>query len=93
MPGRLRGKLAVITGASSGIGRAISLAYAREGATVVIADIRPTSRNPAEDKATHDVINEKQKGQGDFVTVDVTDSKSVNDMVAEVVKRHGRIGR
>jgi len=44
MPGRLQDKVAVITGASSGIGRAIAFAYSAEGAHVVCADIRETNR-------------------------------------------------
>ena len=39
MPGRLEGKVAVITGAASGIGRASAVRFAREGAHVVVADL------------------------------------------------------
>lgn len=90
---RLKDKIAVITGASSGIGRAIATAYAREGAKVVVADIRSESRSPDEASvATHDLINQDHAGKAEYLSVDVTKIQSVKDMVAEVVKRHGRLG-
>jgi NAD(P)-dependent dehydrogenase (short-subunit alcohol dehydrogenase family) len=46
MPGRLENKIAVVTGASSGIGRAISLAFASHGATVICSDLREAARIP-----------------------------------------------
>ncbi|OJD31681.1 short-chain dehydrogenase [Diplodia corticola] len=45
MPNRLAGKTAIITGASSGLGRAIALAYAQEGARVACVDLFPTLRD------------------------------------------------
>ncbi|MCJ1255113.1 hypothetical protein MMC24_002929 [Lignoscripta atroalba] len=45
MPHRLRGKTALITGSSSGLGRQICLAYAREGANICCVDLYPTPRN------------------------------------------------
>ncbi len=48
MPGRLEGKIAVITGGGSGIGRACALRFASEGATVCVADL---DKGGAEDTA------------------------------------------
>ncbi|TID14648.1 NAD(P)-binding protein [Venturia nashicola] len=41
MPNRLQNKIAIVTGSSSGLGRAIALLYAKEGASVLCADLRP----------------------------------------------------
>jgi NAD(P)-dependent dehydrogenase (short-subunit alcohol dehydrogenase family) len=76
--GRLEGKVAVITGAGSGIGLATARRFAEEGATVVCADVD----SAAGGKAAHEV-------GGDFVQVDVTDEAQVQAMFADVVGRHG----
>jgi NAD(P)-dependent dehydrogenase (short-subunit alcohol dehydrogenase family) len=79
---RLRDKVCIITGGASGIGRAASLIFAREGALVVIAD---RSSEAAEKVAA-------EAGQGAFaVTVDVSSSKDVRRMIDSVVARCGRI--
>ncbi|KAI9714245.1 MAG: hypothetical protein M1828_001176 [Chrysothrix sp. TS-e1954] len=88
--GRLHDRIAVVTGASSSIGRAIAIAYADEGAKVVIADIRPTSRAEIESTATHEVIKQRG-GEAKFVNVDVTDTASVEDLIKETVKAYGRL--
>lgn len=96
MPGRLQDKVAIVTGASSGIGRAICLAYSREGARVVCADLQPSTRfelSGDEDETrgtTHDRITEAG-GQAIFVEVDVRDAKQVEELVAAAVKTFGRL--
>ena len=73
---RLQGKVALVTGAASGIGRAIAKRYLREGARVAIADIKG-----AEDAARS--LGREAIG----VQMDVTDEKQVEDGVAQVAAR------
>ena len=92
-PQRLLNKIAVITGASSGLGRAIALAYATHGATVVCADLQPVAQvhiNDQDVKATHDVILENG-GKSVFVECDVRDSQSVQHLMAKAVDIYGRL--
>jgi NAD(P)-dependent dehydrogenase (short-subunit alcohol dehydrogenase family) len=83
--GRLAGRCAVITGAGSGIGRAASLRFAREGATVVAADV--------DGAAVATLAKEIAEDGGTAVglRVDVTDGDSVTAMAAEAVRRFGRL--
>lgn len=85
MAGRLEGKVALITGGASGIGRAGSILMAREGAKVAVADI-DAARAEA-------VVGEIEAAGGGAlgVAVDVRDSASVQAMVAATVERFGRI--
>ena len=79
---RLSGKTAIITGAARGIGAAFAGAYAREGASVAIADI-----DMARAEATAKAI-----GPSAFaIRLDVTDQASIDGAVAEVEKRCGGI--
>jgi NAD(P)-dependent dehydrogenase (short-subunit alcohol dehydrogenase family) len=88
--GRLLNKIAVVTGGSSGIGRAISAAYASEGAKVVVADLVDKSRNPKEDISTVELV--KSLGSDAiFVKVDVSNSQSVDDLVKTAVEKYGRV--
>lgn len=90
---RLLDKVAVITGASSGLGRAIALAYAAHGAIVVCADLQPlTQFHIKEDdaKPTHEVILESG-GRSLFVECDVQHSQSVQDLFAKTVDVYGRL--
>jgi len=81
--GRLDGKAAIVTGAGSGIGRAIALGYAREGARVLAADI-----NLGGAQATA-----AQAGNGSVFAcaADVTDEASVQAMIARAVAEFGRL--
>jgi 3-oxoacyl-[acyl-carrier protein] reductase len=82
---RLEGKVCVITGAASGIGRATALIFAREGANVVCADI-----NEAGVKETAEKIN-GLGSQALALALDVTKRAAVNDMVELAVNGFGRI--
>ncbi|KAL9068820.1 MAG: hypothetical protein Q9161_005907 [Pseudevernia consocians] len=90
---RLLDKVAVITGASSGLGRAIALAYATHGAIVVCADLQPVAQVHMKEedvKATHDVILDRG-GRSLFVECNVRDSQSVQSLVARVVEVYDRL--
>jgi len=87
--GRLQGKVAIVTGASNGIGRAISLLFAREGATVICSDIIPASRE-GDQLPTHEAIT-KAGGKSGFVKADVSLESEVANLVQEAVTQHGRL--
>ena len=90
---RLLNKVAIVTGSSSGLGRAISLAYNTQGAAVVCADLDPVATAPAKDgdvKATHEVLVERG-GKSIFVQCDVTDSQNVMNLIAKTVEEYGRL--
>jgi 3-oxoacyl-[acyl-carrier protein] reductase len=77
---RLEGKLALVTGAARGIGAAIAVRFAEEGAHVIVNDL---SRAAAE-KAAAEV-------GGDAIAADVSDSAAVRRMFEAVARRHGRL--
>lgn len=85
---RLSNRVAVVTGSSQGLGRAISLEYSRQGANVVCADIRPDS--PVVDVHTHDLITQ-QGGKAIYVKTNVTDPKQVEAVIAKAVQEFGRL--
>ena len=88
---RLQGRTAVVTGAASGIGRAIALRLAAEGAAVVVSDIRT---EPIWDglntEPTTDVIV-SAGGTATFHKADVSDPDDVQSLVARVVHEYGRL--
>lgn len=85
MPGLLDGKIALVTGASSGIGRATSLEMARNGARVTVADV-----NEEGGRETVDAI-EKAGGEAIFVRADVTSGADVQAMIRTAVESFGRL--
>ncbi|KAJ8116495.1 hypothetical protein ONZ43_g4430 [Nemania bipapillata] len=90
---RLLGKIAIVTGSSSGLGRAIALAYSGEGAHLVCADLRPDARADVEAElsvTTHELIK-KNGGRAIYVQTDVSSSEAVENLVKKAVEEYGRI--
>ncbi len=85
MSQRLEGKVAIITGAAAGIGRASAQLFAAEGARVVIADL-----DEAGGKETARLI-EEQNGTARFVQTDVTVPEQVQALMQTSVETYGRI--
>ncbi|WP_226528979.1 SDR family NAD(P)-dependent oxidoreductase [Metabacillus niabensis] len=77
---RLKNKLALITGAGSGIGKETALLFAKEGAQVIVAD-----NNEEAGSATVQEIKENI-GEASFIKVDVTDEGNVNEMADKIEK-------
>ena len=93
----LQGKVAVVTGSSSGLGRAIALLFASCGTSLVIcADLIPGSSEEGPDDeqgvATHDVIARRHgAGKAAFVSTNVGVGKDVEECIREAVRRCGRL--
>jgi len=83
--GMLEGKVALVTGGSTGIGRATSLAFAREGATVVISDV-----NADDGEAAVQAIRELGR-EAAFFRADVSKAEDVEALVARIVATYGRL--
>jgi meso-butanediol dehydrogenase/(S,S)-butanediol dehydrogenase/diacetyl reductase len=82
---RLRSKVAIITGAGSGIGEASAKTFAREGAAVVVADINPDSAQR--------VVREIREfgGTAELVETNILDTSQIENMIAFAVQAYGRI--
>ncbi|PKB71208.1 MAG: short chain dehydrogenase [SAR202 cluster bacterium Io17-Chloro-G6] len=85
MPNTLNEKIALVTGAGSGIGRATSLVLAREGATIVVSDV-----NADGGEETLSAIKD-MGGNGIFVHADVSRAADVEALVDATVNAYGRL--
>jgi NAD(P)-dependent dehydrogenase (short-subunit alcohol dehydrogenase family) len=85
MAGMLQGKVALVTGASTGIGKASALAFAREGATVVVSDI-----NVDGGEETARLIGDSG-GRAFFFEADVSKEDHVEALVSRTVEAYGRL--
>src|ERR1051326_8145370 len=81
----LRGKVALVTGGASGIGRASALAFTRDGARVVVSDI-----DLAGGEETVRLIA-SAGGEATFVPADVSVAGDVEHLIAATVERFGRL--
>src|SRR5829696_9862549 len=82
---QLEGRVALVTGAGSGIGKAAALLMAREGAKVAAL-----SRTEEELRKTVDEI-EKAGGEGLVVTADTSDPAKMQDAIRRIVEKWGRL--
>ncbi|TMJ92639.1 MAG: SDR family NAD(P)-dependent oxidoreductase, partial [Alphaproteobacteria bacterium] len=81
---RLKDKVAIVTGAASGIGKEIAKAFVREGARVVIADLNQKAADAAAAE-----LGDTRKALG--VVMDVTDEQQVEAGVARTIEQFGKI--
>jgi len=88
LKGRLEERVAVVTGSASGLGRAIALRFAEEGAQVVVSDVRREPREGGE--ATERLIADAG-GTAAFVEADVSRWNDVDLLVSAAVERFGRL--
>lgn len=88
MNARLEGRTAIVTGGSSGIGRAIARKFAGEGANVVVADVTVQAIEGGEPVC--DLIAE-EGGSAIFLQTDVSREAEVDALVTETIRRFGRL--
>ena len=85
MSGRVAGKVALITGAASGLGKASAEKLAQEGATVVLSDINVTDGQAATDAIT------ATGAPATFIELNTTDERGWDNTIAEVLARYGKL--
>jgi NAD(P)-dependent dehydrogenase (short-subunit alcohol dehydrogenase family) len=85
LAGRLSGKVAVITGAASGIGRATALLFSGEGASIAIADVNADAGKRVADEII------QSGGRAFFEAIDVTSAADCRRMIEDAIPKFGRI--
>jgi 3-oxoacyl-[acyl-carrier protein] reductase len=83
--GRLENRIAIVTGAGQGIGRAIALGMAREGATLVIADLDETNAGAVKREI------ERVGGKASALYTDISNEGSVRGMIDHTLNEYGRV--
>lgn len=78
-------KVVIVTGSGSGIGRATAIAFAQEGAKVVVSDV-----NESNGMATVDEIK-KQKGDAHFIKCDVASESDIKNLIDKTIEKYGRL--
>jgi len=85
MANEFKGKVVLVTGAASGIGKATALAFAAEGANVVVADL-------VQEKCGNTVdLIEKAGGQALAAAVNIADEDSVKNLLTTIIDKHGKL--
>ena len=82
---RLENRNAIVTGSGNGIGRAIAILFAKEGANVIVADIEEDTGNE-----TVEIIK-ANGGEASFINVDTSKLDSVENMVNSSIEKYGDI--
>ena len=85
--GALSGKVAVVTGAGSGIGRAVALGFARQGADVVVADFDA----PRNERTVEDILRLRTAQRAIALSTDVQSDSSVRSLAHSAIKSMGHV--
>jgi NAD(P)-dependent dehydrogenase (short-subunit alcohol dehydrogenase family) len=85
MPGQFDGKVVIVTGAASGIGKAVALALGRQGAKVVVSDV---AKEGGEETVR---LLKEAGGEGMFTPCDVSQSPEVERLISTTVSTYGRL--
>jgi NAD(P)-dependent dehydrogenase (short-subunit alcohol dehydrogenase family) len=92
--GIVAGKVAIVTGGGRGIGRAIALDLAKEGAKVVVCDIGASLEGAGHSvDPAHDVVNEIRRADGEAIasTLSITEPENTDKIVKKAVEMFGRV--